>query len=88
MIGKPNKGVSMMPKGKMMKPEANVTIRDSVGKVRRNIDYGDELFQILEELSDELNISTQAIAKMAIQDWIDRHYVAKHYRNEAKKKKA
>ena len=69
-----------------MPAEKDLNVREPVGKVRRNIDYGDELYQVLDDLSRELNISTQAIAKMAIQDWIDRHYIAKKYRKDEKKK--
>lgn len=71
-----------------MPPEKNIKVRPPAGKVRRNIDYGEELYSLLDEISEELNISTQAIAKMAIQDWVDRHYLAKAARKKSTKKKA
>lgn len=45
--------------------------------VRRNIDYSAQMFQRLNEASDELNVPLQAIAKMAIQEWLDRRDLAR-----------
>ena len=40
---------------------------------RRNIDYGEALFHDLVSVSAEMNISMQALAKMALQDWVMRY---------------
>ncbi len=40
---------------------------------RRNIDYGESLFQDLVSISNEMNISLQALAKMALQEWVMRY---------------
>ncbi len=44
--------------------------------VRRNIDYSPQMFQRLNEASGDLNVTLQAIAKLAIQDWLDRRDLA------------
>ena len=48
----------------------------SMQAVRRNIDYSLQMFQRLNEASGELNVSLQAIAKLAIQEWLDRRDLA------------
>ena len=40
---------------------------------RRNIDYGESLFNDLVSISAEMNISLQALAKMALQEWVMRY---------------
>jgi hypothetical protein len=40
---------------------------------RRNIDYGEALFHDLVTISGEMNISLQALAKMALQEWVMRY---------------
>ena len=60
-------------------PEKEIRSRTPVGKIRRNIDYGIEFHRRLEEASDELNISSQALVKLAVQEWLDRYTIAKHY---------
>jgi len=50
--------------------------RRAVQAVRRNIDYSPQMFQRLNEASDELNVPLQAIAKLAIQEWLDRRDLA------------
>lgn len=44
-----------------------------VAAYRRNIDYGESLFHDLVAISDEMNISLQALAKMALQEWVMRY---------------
>lgn len=56
-----------------------VKTRNPVGNIRRNIDYGIELHLRLEAASDELNVSSQALVKLALQEWLDRYTIAKHY---------
>jgi hypothetical protein len=56
-----------------------VTTREAVGTIRRNIDYGADLHRRLEAASDELNISSQALVKLALQEWLDRYTLANHY---------
>lgn len=56
-----------------------VKTRKPVGNIRRNIDYGAELHTRLEAVSDELNVSSQALVKIAVQEWLDRYTLAKHY---------
>ena len=56
--------------GKRREPSENA--RKSTA-YRRNIDYGEALFQDLVAISTELNISLQALAKMAIQEWVMRY---------------
>ncbi len=58
---------------------ATVTTRTPEGTIRRNIDYGADLHQRLEAASDDLNISSQALVKIALQEWLDRYTIAKHY---------
>ena len=60
-------------------PEKEVKTRAPVGNIRRNIDYGVELHLRLESASEELNISSQALVKLALQEWLDRYTIAKHY---------
>ena len=50
--------------------------RRQVQAVRRNIDYSPQMFQRLNRASDELNVPSQAIVKLAIQDWLDRRDLA------------
>lgn len=45
--------------------------------VRRNIDYSTEMFSRLAKASQDLNVSVQAIAKLAIEEWLDRRDLAK-----------
>lgn len=45
--------------------------------VRRNIDYSAEMFSRLIKASHDLNVSVQAIAKLAIAEWLDRRDLAK-----------
>ena len=45
--------------------------------VRRNIDYSNEMFSRLAKASLELNVSVQAIAKLAIEEWLVRRDLAK-----------
>ncbi len=40
---------------------------------RRNIDYGETLFHDLASISAEMNIALQALAKMALQEWVMRY---------------
>lgn len=63
----------------LVAPEKEVKTRNPVGNIRRNIDYGAELHLRLEAASDELNISSQALVKLALQEWLDRYTIAKHY---------
>ena len=56
-----------------------VTTREPVGSIRRNIDYGPDLHRRLEAASDDLNISSQALVKIALQEWLDRYTIARHY---------
>lgn len=56
-----------------------VTTREPVGTIRRNIDYGADLHRRLEAASEELNISSQALVKLALQEWLDRYTIASHY---------
>ena len=56
-----------------------VRTRELVGTIRRNIDYGADLHRCLEAASDELNISSQALVKLALQEWLDRYTIASHY---------
>jgi hypothetical protein len=44
-----------------------------VSAYRRNIDYGEALFHDLVSISNEMNISLQALAKMALQEWVMRY---------------
>ncbi|ETW98482.1 MAG: hypothetical protein ETSY1_18540 [Candidatus Entotheonella factor] len=44
-----------------------------VAAYRRNIDYGESLFHDLVAISNEMNISLQALAKMALQEWVMRY---------------
>jgi hypothetical protein len=44
-----------------------------VAAYRRNIDYGEDLFHDLISISAEMNISLQAVAKMALQEWVMRY---------------
>lgn len=53
--------------------------REPVGSIRRNIDYGADLHRRLEAASDDLNISSQALVKIALQEWLDRYTIARHY---------
>ena len=68
----------------MHPPEKELNVRKPVGKVRRNIDYGEEMFKQLEEAAQELNISSQALTKMALKEWLDRHQLAKDSREKSK----
>ncbi len=61
-----------------------VTTRDPVGPIRRNIDYGADLHRRLEAASGELNISSQALVKLALQEWLDRYTIASHYSRQSK----
>ncbi len=45
--------------------------------VRRNIDYSAEMFARLAQASQDLNVSVQAIAKLAIEEWLDRRDLAR-----------
>jgi hypothetical protein len=45
-----------------------------VSTYRRNIDYGEALFHDLVAISVDMNISVQALAKMALQEWVIRYY--------------
>ena len=56
-----------------------VKTREPVGPIRRNIDYGADLHRRLEAASEELNISSQALVKLALQEWLDRYTIASHY---------
>ena len=47
-----------------------------VQAVRRNIDYSLQMFQRLNQASGDLNVPLQAIAKLAIQEWLDRRDLA------------
>ncbi len=58
------------PLGKRREPSENAR---KTAAYRRNIDYGEALFQDLVAISTELNISLQALAKMAIQEWVMRY---------------
>jgi hypothetical protein len=75
------KGNITMPKKKTTLSEGvkKVTVREPVGTIRRNIDYGIDLHTRLESASEELNISSQALVKIALQEWIDRYTLAQHY---------
>jgi hypothetical protein len=64
-------------KSHLVSGETEVKTRQIVGNIRRNIDYGVELHKRLESASDELNISSQALVKVVLQDWLDRHELAK-----------
>lgn len=45
--------------------------------VRRNIDYSTEMFSRLAKASQDLNVSVQAIVKLAIEEWLGRRDLAK-----------
>ncbi len=51
--------------------------RRQVQAVRRNIDYSVQMFQRLNQASGDLNVPLQAIAKLAIQEWLDRRDLAR-----------
>lgn len=68
----------------MVAGKKEVKTRDVKGTVRRNIDYGVDLHKRLEAVSDELNISSQALVKLAVQEWLDRYTLAQHYTHIAK----
>jgi hypothetical protein len=73
-------------KGEMRKSIGKMVYRDVKGEIkRRNIDYGDALYLQLENAANEINVSSQALAKIAIQEWLDRYAMAKHYRDLKKK---
>jgi hypothetical protein len=52
-----------------------------VSAYRQNIDYGEALFHDLVSISGEMNISLQALTKMALQEWV------MHYREPQESKK-
>ena len=56
--------------GKRCEPSENAR---KATAYRRNIDYGEALFHDLVAVSTELNISLQALAKMALQEWVMRY---------------
>ena len=71
-------------KSRLTAGEKVVKSREPVGAIRRNIDYGVDLHRRLEAASDELNISSQALVKLALQEWLDRYTIAQHYSQSAK----
>ena len=69
----------MAPKSKLQPGVKKVKTRAISGTVRRNIDYSKELHERLESASDDLNVSSQALVKIALQEWLDRYTMAKHF---------
>ena len=66
-------------RGKRREPSSGAR---KVSAYRRNIDYGEALFHDLVSISGELNISLQALAKMALQEWVMRY---REHQERAKK---
>lgn len=71
-------------KSRLTAGEKEAKSREPVGTIRRNIDYGVDLHRRLEAASDDLNISSQALVKLALQEWLDRYTIAQHYSHAAK----
>ncbi len=71
-------------KSHLIAGEKEVKTRAPIGNIRRNIDYGAELHRRLEAASHELNISSQALVKLALQEWLDRYTLANYYSQLAK----
>ena len=57
------------------------------GTTRRNIDYSPEQFQDLEDISKELGITSQAIVKIALQQFIDDFFEKKKRKMEIRSQK-
>ena len=74
----------MMPakKKKLEKPMTELKVRVPEGSIRRNIDYGADLHSRLEAASEKMNISSQALVKVALQEWLDRFEIADRYYSE------
>ena len=66
-------------RGKRREPTQNAR---KVAVYRRNIDYGESLFQEMVAISAEMNISLQALAKMALQEWVMRYREHQARKNE------
>ena len=71
-------------RGKRREPAKNAR---KVAAYRRNIDYGESLFHDLVSISDEMNISLQALAKMALQEWVMRYREHQERKKELSKDK-
>ena len=58
--------------------EVNIVDREKPKKtVRRNIDYGEITWERLEQAAGELNVSAQAIVKLALEEWLNKRDIAK-----------
>ena len=67
-------------KGPVRKKKLNFT--------RRNIDYSPEQYELLQEAARKMGVPSQALAKIAIQQFLDRFAMAEKSRNEKQTKKA
>ena len=58
--------------------EVNIVDREKPKKtIRRNIDYGEVTWERLEQAAGELNVSAQAIVKLALEEWLNKRDIAK-----------